>query len=860
MTNTFDENDILGLTEEEAARRITLHGYNELPVARKRSGVHIALEVVREPMFLMLIACGTLYLLLGDLQEALMLLGFVFVIAGITFYQERKTERALEALRDLSSPRALVIRDREKKRIAGREVVPGDIVLVSEGDRVPADAVIRSGTNISVDESLLTGESVPVRKSKDKESVAICRPGGEDLAFVYSGTMVVQGQGIAEVLRTGIETEIGKIGKALLTLEIENTPLQRQTAKLVTIFASVGVVLCALVFLLLGLSTGGWLQGLLAGLTLGMAMLPEEFPVVLTIFLALGAWRISQHRVLTRRIPAVETLGSSSILCVDKTGTLTMNKMFVSDLLVEGKFLTIEKTGTMLPDLFHETVEFAILASPTDPFDPMEKAMKELGERTLGSTEHLHSDWSFMKEYPLTRAQLAMSRVWRSKGGDQYCVAAKGAPEAIADLCHLAPARRNTLMEGVDQLASRGRRVLGIARATCPKSELPKSQHDFEFAFVGLLGLMDPVRPEVPAAVQECYKAGIRVLMITGDYAGTAKNIAEQIGLANPDDVITGAELQEMDDPTLAERLHSVNIFARMIPEQKLRLVEALKKNGEVVAMTGDGVNDAPALKSAHIGIAMGGRGTDVARESASIVLLDDDFGSIVHAVKMGRRIFDNLKKAMMFIFSIHIPIAGMSLLPVIFKWPLALLPVHIVFLELIIDPACSIVFENQKASDDVMRRPPRKLDEPLFGLRNLIPSVIQGLSELIVVLGIYAWALTVTSEQSARAIAFTTMVISNIGMILTNLSWPQSLFSVLKARNKPLLWVTGCTITFLTLAILIPSIREVFRFGEITMLQAALCIAAAFVRIFMGELLKLKRCRRIIERISEHPRVVLPK
>lgn len=860
MTATFDEDHISGLSDKEAATRLASHGYNELPAARKRSAMKIALEVVREPMFLMLIACGSLYLLLGDLEEALMLLGFVFVVAGITFYQERKTERALEALRDLSSPRALVIRNSEKKRIAGREVVPGDIVLLAEGDRVPADAVIRAGTNVSVDESLLTGESVSVRKSKDKESVAICRPGGEDLPFVYSGTMVVQGQAIAEVLRTGIDTEIGKIGRALLTLDIEDTPLQKQTARLVTIFAAIGVVLCALVFFLLGLSTGGWLEGLLAGLTLGMAMLPEEFPVVLTIFLALGAWRISQHRVLTRRIPAVETLGSATILCVDKTGTLTMNKMFVSDLLVEGEALAIEKKGTILPDKFHETVEYAILASPSDPFDPMEKAMKELGERTLGRTEHLHTDWSFMKEYPLTRAQLAMSRVWRSREGDQYCVAAKGAPEAIADLCHLPAAERHRLLEGVDQLASRGRRVLGIARATCPENALPKSQHDFDFVFVGLLGLMDPVRPEVPAAVQECYKAGIQVLMITGDYAGTAKNIGQQIGLRDPDNIITGPELEEMDDATLAERLHSVNIFARMVPEQKLRLVEALKRNGEVVAMTGDGVNDAPALKSAHIGVAMGERGTDVAREAASIVLLDDDFGSIVHAVRMGRRIFENLRKAMMFIFSVHIPIAGMSLIPILFKWPLALLPVHIVFLELIIDPACSIVFEYQKESDDVMRRPPRKLDEPLFGVRNLIPSLIQGLTELIVVLGIYAWALTATTEQSARAIAFTTMVISNIGMILTNLSWPRSMFSVLRSKNKPLLWVTGCTITFLALALLIPSVRELFRFGEITALQAAMCIGAAFVRIFLGEMLKVKKVRGLFERERDRLSVVTPR
>jgi Ca2+-transporting ATPase len=402
-------------------------------------------------------------------------------------------------------------------------------------------------------------------------------------------------------------------------------------------------------------------------------------------------------------------------------------------------------------------------------------------------------------------------------------------------------------MEGVDRLASHGRRVLGIARATYQAHELPKIQHEFNFTFIGLLGLMDPVRPEVPEAVQECYKAGIRVLMITGDYAGTAKNIGRQIGLKNPDDIITGPELEDMDAATLADRLHAVNIFARMVPEQKLRLVEALKGNGEVVAMTGDGVNDAPALKSAHIGVAMGERGTDVARESSSIVLLDDDFGSIVRAVRIGRRIFDNLRKAMMFIFSVHIPIAGMSLLPIVFKWPLALLPVHIVFLELIIDPACSIVFENQRESDDVMRRPPRKLDEPLFGVRSLIPSLIQGLCELIVVLGIYAWALSATNEQSARAIAFTTMVISNIGLILTNLSWPGSILSNVRSKNTPLLWVTGCTAIFLVVAVCVPMVSELFRFGEISAAQALLCVGAAFAAIALGEMIKLKGIRRLL-------------
>jgi P-type Ca2+ transporter type 2C len=407
---------LMGLSDEEAARRLAEEGLNELPSAKKRGVFHIALEVIREPMFMLLIACGSLYLILGDVKEALLLLGFVFVVAGITFFQERKTERALEALRDLSSPRALVIRSGEKIRIAGRDVVRGDLLVLSEGDRVPADSIILFSTSMSVDESLLTGESVPVSKTPETEPVDLGRPGGDNTPFLFSGTLVVQGQGIAEVRATGVRTEMGKIGKALQVLEVESSPLQRQTGKLVRLFAFIGLGMCSAIVLIFGLTHGDWLKGLLAGLTLGMAMLPEEFPVVLTIFLALGAWRLSNHHVLTRRVLAVETLGATTVLCVDKTGTLTLNQMSVADLCVEDEVLAIDIQGTQLPEAFHPIVEFAILASPADPFDPMEKAMKDLGQRALMNTEHLHSGWELQREYPLSRELLSMSRVWRSSG------------------------------------------------------------------------------------------------------------------------------------------------------------------------------------------------------------------------------------------------------------------------------------------------------------------------------------------------------------------------------------------------------------------------------------------------------------
>jgi Ca2+-transporting ATPase len=518
--------------------------------------------------------------------------------------------------------------------------------------------------------------------------------------------------------------------------------LQRETGSLVRKLALFGVSLCSLVIVVYGLTRGDWLHGFLAGITLAMATLPEEFPVVLTIFLALGAWRLSQKSVLARRVPAVETLGSATVLCVDKTGTLTQNRMSVKRLAAVGVADDIALSGKeTLTEPFHEVVEFAVLASKNDPFDPMEKALRELGDGQLAGTEHLHADWALVQEYPLSRELFALSHVWKSPNGEDFVIAAKGAPEAIASLCHFNHDEEEALTKLVAKFADDGLRVLGVAKSEFRAAELPAGQHDFEFEFLGLVGLADPIRESVPAAVCECYRAGMRVIMITGDYPGTAQNIARQIGLKDTDQFITGAQLAKMDDTELRERIRRVNIFARVVPEQKLRLVNALKANGEIVAMTGDGVNDAPALKSAHIGVAMGGRGTDVAREASSLVLLDDDFSSIVSAVKQGRRIFDNIKKAMAYILAVHVPIAGLSLVPVLLKWPLVLLPVHIVFLELIIDPVCSVVFEAEREEADIMDRPPRNPKEPLFGRKTILISLLQGLSVLAVTLGVFATA-----------------------------------------------------------------------------------------------------------------------
>jgi Ca2+-transporting ATPase len=622
---------------------------------------------------------------------------------------------------------------------------------------------------------------------------------------------------------------------------------------LVRNLAIVGLSLCVLVVIIFGLTRGNWLNGLLAGITLAMATLPEEFPVVLTIFLALGAWRISQRQVLTRRVPAIETLGSATVLCVDKTGTLTLNRMSVKRLFTGGEFWAVGHSPELMPEKFHGLMEFSILASQIDPFDPMEKAIRELGEQYLAGTEHLHHSWALVHEYPLSKELLSLSRVWKSPDGADYVIGAKGAPEAIADLCHFDSAQVKDLTTHIGALAEEGLRVLGVAKACFKETSLPGLQHDFEFEFLGLIGLADPVRPTVPEAVRECYTAGIRVVMITGDYPGTAQNIARQIGLQSYDQVLTGPDLDRINDSELQNRIKTVNIFARVVPEQKLRLVNAFKANGEIVAMTGDGVNDAPALKSAHIGIAMGGRGTDVAREASALVLLDDDFSSIVQAVKLGRRIFDNIKKALAYIFAIHVPIAGMSLIPVILQWPLVLLPVHVVFLELIIDPACSVVFEAEPEEADVMNRPPRNSQEPLFSRRTLIMSLLQGASVLLIVLAVFAIALyRGQGEFEARALTFTTLIIANLGLILTNRSWSRTILSTLRSPNAALWWVLGGAAIFLGAVLYVPFLCSLFRLTTLHFIDLVICLSAGVVSIMWFEGLKMVNGRK--RRMSSFP------
>jgi len=837
-----------GLKEADARARLARDGPNELPVSRPRSVLRLLRDVVSEPMFLLLVACGAIYMVLGDRGEALMLLGFVFVVMGITFVQQRRTERSLEALRDLSSPQALVMRDGTARKVAGRELVCDDIVLLAEGDRVPADMELVEAANLSVDESMLTGESVPVAKQASGATVSAAgNVPGEDERRAFSGTLVTQGTAHGRVIATGERSALGRIGRSLAGLGGESTPIQRETRRIVKGVATVGLVLAAGLAVAYWQKTGDWLHGLLAGLTFAMAVLPEELPVVLTLFLGLGAWRLAREKVLARSIPAVELLGATTVLCVDKTGTLTANRMAVRKLWSEAANYDCVKAGeAALQEALHDILEYAVLASHRRAFDPMESAIGESGKRLLADTEHLHADWTLVDDYPLSREMLAMSRVWQSPDRRERMIAAKGAPEAIVDLCHMDPARHAIVAAQVAAMASDGLRVLGVARSTFAAQDLPGSQHDFDFEFLGLIALEDPVRTDVPQAIAACRAAGIRVVMITGDHPVTAVSIARQAGLTGDGQVITGTELAALSDADLAKRLADTAIFCRVRPEQKLRLVQAFRTRGDVVAMTGDGVNDAPALKAAHIGVAMGARGTDVAREAAALVLLNDDFSSLVTAVRYGRRVFANLRKAIVFVVAVHVPIVGLSILPVMLGWPMLLMPVHILFLQLIIDPACSVVFEAEPLEADAMTVPPRRPEAHLFDATVLVRGLWQGAGLLLMLLVVYALARSIAqSDDVARALTFMVLVLSNLGLIFVNRYWSQAALLGRGASNRAFIWIALATVALLACVLGVPAVSRLFAFATPSPAMLIAGVGAAVLSLLWFEAVKWELGRR---------------
>jgi Ca2+-transporting ATPase len=816
-----------GLSQSDIDKKLNEHGFNELPDVVSKNWLDLIKQILKEPMFILLISSSFLYMIIGDFREGLVLLATFSIIILITYYQNLRTERALKALRKLSSPKATVIRDGIERTIAARELVPDDILILNEGDRITADAYLIECQNIMVDESLLSGESLPISKSNLEPD-----------NLVFGGTLVVQGKAIAKVTATGKNSRFGKIGESLMSINSEETRLQTEMKKLIRNLFLIGVGISILVFISFYVTRGNLIASLLNSIATSMAILPEEFPVILTVFLALGSWRLSKNNVLTQTPVAIENLGSTTVLCADKTGTITQNKMEVVS-MVFGQRIIMKSDFMKEKESISKLVKVAYQASTEHSKDPMEIAIKEINER-INQNEFLSQ--KNVKQYPLSHELSAMTNVYQTIKSNSFEASAKGSPEAIIQLCQLSEIEKKEQLNLINQLADQGNRIIAVAIAEHSESEFPKTQHGFNFKLLGFLGLEDPIRPEVPKAVEECNQAGIRLVMITGDFPTTARSIAKQIGMNINLDLITGKDLDNLSEEELKTKIHKTNIFARVIPSQKLRIVNALKATGEVVAMTGDGVNDAPALKAADIGIAMGKKGTDVARESAALVLLDDNFASIVAAIRSGRRIFDNLQKAMSYVLAIHIPIIGMALIPSFWsELPIFLMPIHIVFLELIIDPICSVAFELEQEEKGIMTRLPRAKNMSFFGIRKISLSILKGLVLFLAVFLMYFYCLIQgLSNSETRAVSFLTLILGNLFLILTSLSDSRIFFAVFKERNFAVWLILIVSITLSAIIYSQPDMKKLFHFDVPNLNHFFSAFITGFSALIIFEFIKL--------------------
>lgn len=827
--------EIIGLSDEEVKKRQIQFGKNELTAQKKQSFISKVFHIIKEPMFLLLIVAATVYLFLGELVDGLIMLFCITAIIIIEIIQELRTDRTLNVLKDLSAPKITVIRNGHEQVIASTELVPDDIILVHEGVKVPADGFVIKCNDLCVDESSLTGEAEGVWKTAET--------GGNQeywrKDYCYAGTLIVQGSAVIKVDKIGLQTEYGKIGQAITQTENGRSPLQKQISSLVKICGILALTLFVLVsvvtFLNLPDHTIGEriTESLLAGVALAMSLIPEEFPVILTIFLAMGAWRLAKKNSLVRNTSAVETLGAVSVLCVDKTGTVTMNKM------------TVQETWTV-DDKFNYMMG---LACETSAYDPMEKAMLEYCESQGWYKADLFSG-ELVTEYPFTNELKMMGHVW--KLNNEITIAAKGSPGKILTLCKLTPKELETAENKIKQMSEQGLRVIAVAQNKVNAGkDIPKEITDCSLKFCGLVGLADPPRESIQESIATCNKAGIRVVMITGDNGITAASIAKKVGMLNCDNIITGAMLEKITDDELREAVKTTNIFSRVIPEHKMRIVKAFKDNGEVVAMTGDGVNDAPALKYADIGIAMGKRGSEVSREAADIILMDDNFSTIVDTIKDGRRIYDNIRKAVSYVLAVHVPIALIAFLaPVMGIAPalLMLLPLHIALFELIIDPTCSIVLERQPAESNIMQRKPRAIKEPLLNKSTLFKSLVQGLIIFVASFGTYYYILQTTNNaEVARTMGFAIIIIANLFLVQGNSSDIDSIFTTTKrlVKNKTM-WIINASVIIGLLLVIYTPINSFLKLECLSALQLLVVIGFAAASVLWYEIVKLiKRLRK---------------
>jgi Ca2+-transporting ATPase len=820
-----------GISESQAQSILAREGENLIPSEAPKTLAKQIIVVLSEPMLILLIAAGVINFLLAEVLDALMLMVTVFIVLGISIYQSRRSEKALQALKELSAPTVKVIRDGAEKRISSKALVVGDLMLLSEGDRVCADALIISSKSLAVDESTVTGESVPVDKNE-----------GDSL---LSGTLISRGHGTAEVSATGVKSQLGAIGKSLQEITTSRSRLQRDVDQLVRVIGVLGIITVISVVTIYGSTRNNWLEGGLAGIAAAMALIPEEFPVILTLFMAIGAWRISKEKVITRQPSSIESLGSISVLCVDKTGTITENHMTVKEIssINNRSILTTNMDPSSLSADLIELMKIAALACPIRGYDPMDIAFLELSQRLK-----ISNSADSLMEFPVERFRLAYIHIWKQE--DRITYAAKGAPETIIKLCQLDGSEAKEITAAVHEAAGKGFRVIAVAKhVASTTSEISTNFESLKFEYLGLAFLQDPIRAGVKESVAECRSAGIKTIMITGDHPNTAAAIAHEIGLDGLHLIVTGDQLDGLDDRELATQIAEVSVFARVKPEHKLRIVRALQASGKVVGMTGDGVNDAPALRAADIGIAMGGRGTDVAREASALIITDDNYNSIVRGIKRGRATYANLQKAMSYVIAIHIPIFGLALLPIFStSWPLILLPGLVAFHEVIIDPACSVVFEEESPDPKIMEEQPRKPDSKLFSKREIWLAATQGISTFLALLSLFLYLnASGRTEPEIRSMIFGALMISNIFLILTNRSRTLTILQTFKNRNnRAVPWIVLLALGVLLFLILIPPLRTLFDLGAIGFTDWLTMLMVSIAGLLWYEVLKIARAKRV--------------
>jgi Ca2+-transporting ATPase len=820
-----------GISETQAQLILAREGENLIPSEAPKTLAKQIIVVLSEPMLILLIAAGVINFLLAEVLDALMLMVTVFIVLGISIYQSRRSEKALQALKELSAPTVKVIRDGAEKRISSKALVVGDLMLLSEGDRVCADALIISSKSLAVDESTVTGESVPVDKNE-----------GDSL---LSGTLISRGHGTAEVSATGVKSQLGAIGKSLQEITTSRSRLQRDVDQLVRVIGVLGIITVISVVTIYGSTRNNWLEGGLAGIAAAMALIPEEFPVILTLFMAIGAWRISKEKVITRQPSSIESLGSISVLCVDKTGTITENHMTVKEIssINNRSILTTNMDPSSLSADLIELMKIAALACPIRGYDPMDIAFLELSQRLK-----ISNSADSLMEFPVERFRLAYIHIWKQE--DRITYAAKGAPETIIKLCQLDGSEAKEITAAVHEAAGKGFRVIAVAKhVASTTSEISTNFESLKFEYLGLAFLQDPIRAGVKESVAECRSAGIKTIMITGDHPNTAAAIAHEIGLDGLHLIVTGDQLDGLDDRELATQIAEVSVFARVKPEHKLRIVRALQASGKVVGMTGDGVNDAPALRAADIGIAMGGRGTDVAREASALIITDDNYNSIVRGIKRGRATYANLQKAMSYVIAIHIPIFGLALLPIFStSWPLILLPGLVAFHEVIIDPACSVVFEEESPDPKIMEEQPRKPDSKLFSKREIWLAATQGISTFLALLSLFLYLnASGRTEPEIRSMIFGALMISNIFLILTNRSRTLTILQTFKNRNnRAVPWIVLLALGVLLFLILIPPLRTLFDLGAIGFTDWLTMLMVSIAGLLWYEVLKIARAKRV--------------